>query len=83
VQRKSPNFFRGEKMLAGTHVMFRFWPEGWMQGTVLGRAAKRGCNYRVEYTDGETLDQQLFEEKYAWGEQPPNRVGIWCLLKKA
>jgi hypothetical protein len=53
-----------------------------MQGSVLGRSAAKGYNYRVEYTDGEVIDASLFEENYAFGEQPPLRVGIWCRLEK-
>jgi hypothetical protein len=81
VVNKKPDFFRGDKLPAGTQIMFRFWPEGWMQGTVLGRSIVRGHNFRVEYTDGQALDMALREEAYAFGEQPSNRVGIWCRIQ--
>jgi len=83
VVEKAPSLALGVKLPENTQILFRFWPEGWMRGTVLGRSGKRGCNYRVEFTDGETLDSRLYEEDYAYGANlPPRRVGVWCRLKK-
>lgn len=50
-------------------------------GEILGRSYKGGCSHRIEYTDGDVLDQSLREENYAWGVQPPTRVGFWCRLR--
>jgi len=81
VNEKRLDFHKGDKLEAGTKILHRFWPEGWCEGTVLGRSGKRGHNYRVLYSDGETIDHALREENYAWGEQPPHRYGIWCCLR--
>lgn len=65
-----------------THIILTRANGHRIQGRVLGRSQRKGYNYRVEYTDGETLDVALREEGYAFGEQPPLRVGIWCMLEK-
>jgi hypothetical protein len=71
----------GTHILGHTHTILARANGRRIQGRVLGRSQRKGYNYRVEYTDGETLDVALREEGYAFGEQPPLRVGIWCILK--
>lgn len=84
VVEKKPDFFRGDKLPPGTQILYRWWPEGWMQGEVLGRSHVRGKTHRVEFTDGETHDMELYDTAYAFGaDQPPSRVGIWCRLEAA